>query len=94
MATSCIAEPTAVTDPDLLELEFEAIIAANYPPSADHVLPCSPDVRPATTTWVEPHRRAPRRRHVADRRIRIGDRRPRARQRSPPRRSAAVSTDS
>jgi len=94
MATSCIAERAAVIDPDILELEFEAIVAANYPPSAGRVLRCPPPARQATTLRVEPHRGAPRTRQAADLRIRTVDRRPRARQRSPPARAAAVSTDS
>jgi hypothetical protein len=94
MPTSCIAERAVVTDPDLLKLEFEAIMAANFPPSAGRVLRLPPLVRRNATTRAEPHRRGPRARPAAEHHVRIVDRRPRARQRSPPVRAAAVSTDS
>jgi len=92
MVTSCIAERAVVVDPDLLALEFEAIIAANYPPSAGRVFRRPPPARKATTTRVEPHGRDRRARRAANPRNRIADRRPCARQRSPPARTAALST--
>lgn len=34
MVSSCLIDDV-LADPDLLALEFEAIVAANYPPPAD-----------------------------------------------------------
>jgi hypothetical protein len=56
MATSCIAGSdvaTVTTDPELLLMEFEAIVAANYPPSAGRVLRRPPVVRSATASRAE-----------------------------------------
>ena len=84
MATSCIAGPAVVADPDLVALEFEAIVAANYPPSDGREFRRPPAGRRATATRVErpggsgssPVRSEPE--------IRTAGRRPRARERSPP----------
>lgn len=88
MTTSCIAEDVAVTGHDLLELEFEAIIAANYPPSTGRPLRRAPVVRRAVAVRVGRSDGVPRRRKASRNRIRPVGRRPLARQRSPPQRAA------
>jgi hypothetical protein len=84
MATSCFAEDIAVTGHDLLDLEFEAIIAANYPPSTGRPLRRPPVVRRPVASLVGPPCGDPRRREASRNRIRPVGRRPHARQRSPP----------
>lgn len=93
MATSCIAEQTIVTDPDLLALEFEAIVAANYPPSAGRPARRPPTLRCATATGVRPAGDDPRGHASGHHRIPATGRRPHARQRSPPARRSRSSTD-
>lgn len=85
MATSCIAGPAvAVADPDLVALEFEAIVAANYPPSEGREFRRPPAVRRATATRVErPGGRASSQ-LLGEPEIRTVRRRPYARERSPP----------
>lgn len=84
MATSCIAGPVVEADPDLVALEFEAIVAANFPPSGGRELRCPPAVRRATATRVErPGGRAGVLR-LDEPEIRAVGRRPDARERSPP----------
>jgi hypothetical protein len=93
MVTSCIAGPADTTDPALLALEFEAIIAANYPPSAGRVLRRPPAARCATAVRVEPPGDSSGRNTAGGRGIRTLHRRPDARQRSPPVRTPVPSTD-
>jgi len=84
MVTSCITGPVVVTDPDLVALEFEAIVAANFPPSDGRELRRPPAVRHATATRVErPGGRAGVLR-LDEPEIRTVGRRPYARERSPP----------
>jgi len=84
MATSCIAGPVVEADPDLVALEFEAIVAANFPPSGGREFRCPPAVRRATATRVErPGGRAGVLR-LDEPEIRTVGRRPYARERSPP----------
>ena len=87
MATSCIAGQavtTVTTDPDLIALEFEAIIAANYPPPGDRPARRPPFVRRGAVTCVEPPGSGPDAHRTGVRRTRAVQRRPRARERSPP----------
>jgi hypothetical protein len=84
MVTSCITGPVVVTDPDLVALEFEAIVAANFPPSDGRELRRPPAVRHATATRVErPGGRAGLV-LLGEPEIRTAGRRPCARERSPP----------
>ena len=84
MATSCIAGPVVEADPDLVALEFEAIVAANFPPSGGREFRRPPAVRRATATRVErPGGRAGGLR-LNEPEIRAVGRRPYARERSPP----------
>ena len=97
MVTSCVAGPdvaTATTDPELLLMEFEAIVAANYPPSAGRVLRRPPVVRSATAARADPHADRPDTNMAAPHEVRTVCRRPRARERSPPARKPAPSTGS
>ena len=84
MATSCIAGPVVEADPDLVALEFEAIVAANFPPSGGREFRRPPAVRHASATRVErPGGRAGVLR-LDEPEIRAVGRRPYARERSPP----------
>ena len=97
MATSCIAGSvvaTVTTDPELLLMEFEAIVAANYPPPAGRVLRRPPVVRSATAARADPHADCPDPDMAAPHEVRTVCRRPRARERSPPGRRPASSTSS
>lgn len=87
MATSCIAGPAVVADPDLVAREFEAIVAANYPPSDGREFRRPPVVRRATATRVERPGDRARSPVLSESKIRTAGRRPRARERSPPFRS-------
>ena len=90
MATSCIAGQVVTTvtaDPDLLAMEFEAIIAANYPPPGDRPARRPPFVRRGAVTSVEPPGSGPDARRIVVGRTRAVRRRPRARERSPPTRT-------
>ena len=59
MVTSCIAGQSydVLADPDLLALEFEAIVAANYPPPSDGPARTPPPVRRAAATRLPSARR-------------------------------------
>jgi len=95
MATSCVAGHAVdivSTDPDLLTLEFEAIVAANFPSSVGRERRCEPAVRCAAATRVAPPGDRASRQPVEVRETGTVGRRPHARERSPPARTPLVST--
>jgi len=89
MTTSCIPEQVVVTDPDLLMLEFEAIVAASYPPSDGCTARRPPAVRRTTAVRTTPSDEDPCGHESGNLRIRPVGRRPHARQRSPPAKTSA-----
>ena len=56
MVSSCLIDDV-LADPDLLALEFEAIVAANYPPPSDGPDRTPPPVRRAPATRLPSARR-------------------------------------
>lgn len=77
-----------LADPDLLALEFEAIVAANYPPSADGPDRTPPPARPGAVVRPSSGRRArPARRRSGLYRSAVVARRRLARERAPPHRA-------
>ena len=95
MATSCIAGQavTIVTaDPDLLAMEFDAIIAANYPSPGDRPARRPLPARADAVACVEPPGSGPDGRRIVVGRTRAVRRRPHPRERSPPARRPAFST--
>jgi hypothetical protein len=97
MATSCVAGSdvaTVTTDPELLLMEFEAIVAANYPSSEGRVLRRPPVVRSATASRSDPHGAHSDTHTTGGSEVRTVRRRPRARERSPPAPRPAPSTGS
>ena len=90
MATSCIAGQavtTVIADPDLLAMEFEAIIAANFPPPGDRPARRPPPARRAAVTRVEPPGSGRDARGMVVGRTRAVRQRPHPRERSPPTRT-------
>jgi hypothetical protein len=90
MATSCIAGQavtTVLADPDLLAMEFEAIIAANFPPPGDRPARRPPFVGRGAVTRVERPGTGPDARPIVVGRTRAVRRRPHPRERSPPTRT-------
>ena len=90
MATSCIARQavtTVIADPDLLAMEFEAIIAANFPPPGDRPARRPPHMRRGAGTRVEQPGSGPDARRIVVGRTRAVRQRPHPRERSPPTRT-------
>jgi hypothetical protein len=86
MVSSCLIDDV-LADPDLLALEFEAIVAANYPPSTDGPERTPPPTRCGAAVRQPSGRRARpgRRRSVPFPRAVVARRRL-ARERAPPHR--------
>jgi hypothetical protein len=84
VVSSCLIDDV-LADPDLLALEFESIVAANYPPPSDGPDHTPPPVRRAPTTRLPSARRTGcGRRRSSPWYDPAGARRRRARQRAPP----------
>jgi hypothetical protein len=84
VVSSCLIDDV-LADPDLLALEFEAIVAANYPPPSDGPDRTPPPVRRAPATRLPSARRTGSgRRRSSPWYGAAGARRRRARQRAPP----------
>jgi hypothetical protein len=86
MVSSCLIDDV-LADPDLLALEFEAIVAANYPPAADGPDRTPPPTRRGAVVRPSSGRRArPGRRRFGPGRSAVVARKLPARERAPPHR--------